>query len=121
MRSPTSSTLLPILITPIRTFPDVARRYLHPEGASQTLPESLVTGSRTTIRVPPTELSSRLIVPLWAETIAAQMASPRPAPPVFLDRETSPREKRSKITGRRAAGTPGPVSVIEMAHPPGGV
>ena len=60
------------------------------------------------------------MVPLWAETMAAQIANPRPAPPVFLDREASPRENRSKITGRSGAGIPGPLSVMETTDVAGG-
>ena len=75
-----------------------------PGARTQTLPESSVTGSRTRIRVPPTYSSSIAIVPLWAETIAAQIDRPRPAPPVLRDRELSPRAKRSKTTGRSGGG-----------------
>ena len=59
-------------------------------------------------------------MPLWAATIAAQIDSPRPAPPVLRDREASPRAKRSKTTGRNCSGIPGPVSVIDTRHVLGG-
>ena len=55
---------------------------------------------------------SRTMAPPALSTIALQMASPRPVPPVLRLREGSPREKRSKTCGRSAGSTPSPWSSI---------
>ena len=58
------------------------------------------------------------IAPLWASTMALQMASPRPVPPRLRDCDFSRWKKLSKMCGRSFSAMPIPVSTTEITALP---
>ena len=88
---------------------DVGPRWEAARGAWESALRRAAGSVTTKVAPPPGALPARTSPP-WASTIAATIASPRPAPPRPRSRPASERQKRSNRASASLVGRPGPWS-----------